>query len=83
MFFILLGTPITSKKVFDHWKDVLKKYSLAMSKYERSGQNNPQDFINFCSSDCDTLYLFLWLQHLNNPEFSSFCAHGNLIPNGK
>ena len=45
--------------------------------YEASGKHNQEEFFNYCNGDTDILYLHCWLNKLNNPELSSYCAEGD------
>ena len=73
---------MSTKQGYKIWKDVLKVYQCALTKFEASGKHNTHDFYNYVQGDIDALYLFHWLQHLDYPELTAFCQEGNVIVGG-
>ena len=63
--------PITAEKVVTFFKEVQKLYRAPIENWEASGQHDPDAFPNFGHNDTNVLWLFDWLQQLNNP----FCLH--------
>lgn len=73
---------ITSQLVYNHWKDVIKLYSNYLANWEESGKHNGHDFWRYCMNNVDVYYLYFILRKLGNPEISSFCAEGTILPFG-
>ena len=73
---------ITAAAAFRYFKDVRTSYAKAIVKYEQSGRHNKHDFFTYTQYDVDVLYLFMWLEKLNNPELTAYCAEGCELPGG-
>jgi hypothetical protein len=69
-------------KVVSLFKEVLKLFKGSKENFEASGRHNTHDFAAYCYDDCNLLWLFDWLEFLNNPELTMFCAEGSIIDTG-
>ena len=74
--------PITSAIVFAEWRDVVRLYSICVANWEASGKHNNHDFWRYCKNNVDVYYLHHWLKKIGNPNVSSFCAEGTVLPFG-
>lgn len=72
---------LTTEKAYKIFMNVKKSYSEAKRRFHASGQNG-NDFFEFCGNDCDVLYLHHWIVKLGNPDLTTFCESGSIIPAG-
>lgn len=73
---------ITKVLVLNYWRLLLKAFRQPMQNYEASGRHNSHDFAHYCHNDVNMLWLFDWLNKLDNPEFSKFCTTTCILDNG-
>lgn len=73
---------ISSGKCYSLWKNLVKRYALAVRKFEVSGNGNEAIFWNFCMGKVDVLYLRLVLNGLGDMDLLGYCAEGSEVDGG-
>ncbi len=69
---------VTNKNMAETFNSTIKQYDKFRANWERSGQHAGLSFWQFCTN-CDQLYLFYWLEKLNNQDLTRFVRESSKV----